>query len=73
MSEEISTAEIIRALRCSSSPVVPPNETCLACYYGLTEDWNEGKVTSCDCDRMAQDAADRLERLAAEEAQNHGI
>ena len=73
MSREVSTAEIIRALRCSSSQVVPPDETCLACYYGVAEDWHGVQIASCDCDRMAQDAADRLERLTAEEAQNHGI
>jgi hypothetical protein len=58
---------IIRALRCSAS-VPPEDEACRKCAYGIVEklelgDGNEHEIVSCDTDRIAVDAADRLEEL----------
>lgn len=58
---------IIRALRCSAS-VPTGDEACRKCAYGIVEkleiwDGNEHEFVSCDTDRIAVDAADRLEEL----------
>lgn len=62
---------IIRALRCSAS-VPTGDEACRKCAYGIVEklelwDGNEHEFVSCDTDRIAVDAADRLEELTGGE------
>lgn len=68
--------ELIKALRCSTKPKTDFAE-CRGCRYGTLEPINE-KIpakpdviidgdafwTGCDCDKMANDAADQLEELS---------
>lgn len=69
----MSCEDIIRALRCISAPE-GPSEDCTGCpYYRVervtgeirdklgTDEW-----CSCDIDKIGMDAADRIERLEAE-------
>ena len=60
---EISTQEIIRALRCSANPTAVPDEVCAACPYCISEEWEGIHIAACDCDRIAMDAAERLEKI----------
>lgn len=62
---EITTEEIIRALRCISS--VPDEwNGCDGCPYYQVENYSGELVTGCDCDKIDRDAADRLEKLENE-------
>lgn len=69
----MSCEDIIRALRCISAPEGPP-EDCTGCPYykkvplcaELEERLLVDTWTSCDCDKVCMDAADRIERLEAE-------
>ena len=61
---DVITQEIIRALRCSASPTVPPDEVCTACRYGDIDEWDGIPMVSCACDRIVRDAAKRLEELS---------
>ena len=69
----MTTKEIVRALRCTSTP---GNHTsnCEQCPYWKKEQLN-GRLkeklgtetwTSCDVDKVGMDAADLIERLTAE-------
>ena len=60
--EKVSDAQLIRALRCSSS-FLPDDSGCKTCPYCVTETWREEEIQSCDCDRIGMDAAARLEEL----------
>ena len=50
--------EIARGLRCSAST---GEKDCGKCPWGIREEFEGGVGESCDCDRMAAEAADLLE------------
>ena len=50
--------EIARGLRCSAST---GEKDCGKCHWGIREEFEGGVWESCDCDRMAVEAADLLE------------
>ena len=50
--------EIARGLRCSAST---GEKDCGKCPWGIREEFEGGVWESCDCDRMAAEAADLLE------------
>ena len=50
--------EIVRGLRCSAST---GDKDCGKCPWGIREEFEGGTWESCDCDRMAVEAADLLE------------
>lgn len=50
--------EIARGLRCSAST---GDKDCGKCPWGIREEFEGGVWESCDCDRMAVEAADLLE------------
>ena len=52
-----ATTDLVAALRCSATPPVG-SLRCFACEFGENE-----LIDGCDCDRIAMDAADRLEEL----------
>lgn len=58
----ISDAELIRALRCSCSPL-PDDSVCRECPYCIAKTFEGRDWSSCDCDRIGMDAAARLEEL----------
>ena len=60
--DRVSDEQLIRALRCSSSPM-PDDNGCKTCPHGVIEMWREEEILSCDCDRIGMDAAVRLEEL----------
>lgn len=57
----MTDAQIIAALRCTSSGYDSPN--CSKCPYHVVENYMGHELTSCDVDRIGHDAADRLEEL----------
>lgn len=67
--------EIVRALRCTSTPGGPTGD-CEKCPYWKTEQLTAEQKeklgvdtwTSCDIDKVGLDAADIIERLTAENA-----
>ena len=71
----LTTEEIVKALRCSASPWDGKDEekACKDCPYLTKEvppeelkfaaNKTDGMVWGCDCDRIALDAASRLEEL----------
>lgn len=65
---EANAATIVNALRCTSStdPVADP-KTCTGCPYKITEtatyDNKTVTVYTCDCDKVALDAADMIEKM----------
>lgn len=67
--------EIVQALRCTSTPGGPTGD-CEKCPYWKTEQLTAEQKeklgvdtwTSCDVDKVGMDAADLIERLAAENA-----
>lgn len=69
----MSCEDIIRALRCISAPGGPTGD-CKGCLYyraehlsvELKEKLGTDEWCSCDIDKIGMDAADRVERLAAE-------
>ena len=69
----MSGDDIIRALRCTSTPGDHPSN-CEQCPYWKKEQLNgqlkeklgTDEWTSCDIDKVGLDAADRIERLEAE-------
>ena len=50
--------DIVRALRCSAST---GDKDCTGCPYRIREEFEGFTWESCDCDRMAVDAAEMLE------------
>ena len=58
----MKTEGIVRSLRCSSQ-VPGPQLDCRACPYHMEETVDGVDYAGCDCDRLAVDAADRLEEL----------
>lgn len=56
------TEGIVRSLRCSSQ-VPGPQLDCRTCPYHMEETVDGVDYAGCDCDRIAVDAADRLEEL----------
>ena len=71
----MTTKEIVRALRCTSTPG-DHTSNCEQCPYWKKEQLN-GRLkeklgtdtwTSCDVDKVGMDAADLIERLTAENA-----
>jgi hypothetical protein len=69
----MSCEDIIRALRCISTPD-GEHEDCTGCPYykkeRLSAELQERLLIDtwprCDCDKVCMDAADRIERLDAE-------
>lgn len=60
----MNTEKISAALRCSSR-VPGPQLDCRTCRYHMEETVDGVDYAGCDCDRIAMDAADRLEELVA--------
>ena len=61
------TTDLVAAMRCSSqAPTSSP--PCATCAYCVVESLDGKEYTSCDCDRMGMDAADRLEELVERRA-----
>ena len=60
----MNTEKISAALRCSSR-VPGPQLDCRTCPYHMEETVDGVDYAGCDCDRIAMDAADRLEELVA--------
>lgn len=58
----MKTEKIVRSLRCSSQ-VPGPQLDCRTCPYHMKETVDGVDYAGCDCDRIAVDAADRLEEL----------
>lgn len=58
----MKTEKIAAALRCSSQ-VPGPQLDCRTCPYHMEETVDGVDYAGCDCDRIAVDAADRLEKL----------
>lgn len=58
----MKTEKIAVALRCSSQ-VPGPELDCRTCPYHMEETVDGVDYAGCDCDRIAVDAADRLEEL----------
>lgn len=58
----MKTEKIAAALRCSSQ-VPGPQLDCRTCPYHMEESVDGVDYAGCDCDRIAVDAADRLEEL----------
>ncbi len=58
----MKAGEIVRSLRCSSQ-VPGPLLDCRTCPYHMEETVDGVDYAGCDCDRIAVDAADRLEEL----------
>lgn len=58
----IKTTDLVTAMRCSfQAPTSAP--PCTACAYRVVESLDGEEYTSCDCDRMGMDAADKIEEL----------
>lgn len=64
----MKTEKIAAALRCSSQ-VPGPQLDCRTCPYHIEETVDGVDYAGCDCDRIAVDAADRLEELVERCAQ----
>lgn len=58
----VKTTDLVAAMRCSSQAPVP-FPPCATCAYRVVELLDGKEYTSCDCDRMGMDAADRIEEL----------
>lgn len=58
----VKTTDLVAAMRCSSQAPTsfPP---CTTCAYRVVELLDGKEYTSCDCDRMGMDAADKIEEL----------
>ena len=69
----MSCEDIVRALRCISTQG-DVHEGCTGCPYYKQEQWSAelkerlliDTWPNCDCDKVCMDAADRIERLEAE-------
>lgn len=58
----MKTEKLIAALRCSATPPVG-SLRCFACEFGENELINGRDYVGCDCDRIAMDAATKIEEL----------
>ena len=58
----VKTTDLVTAMRCSFQALTsaPP---CTTCAYRVVELLDGKEYTSCDCDRMRMDAADKIEEL----------
>lgn len=60
----VKTTDLVTAMRCSfQAPTSAP--LCTMCAYRVVESLDGEEYTSCDCDRMGMDAADKIEELVA--------
>lgn len=60
----VKTTDLVTAMRCSfQAPTSAP--PCTTCAYRVVESLDGEEYTSCDCDRMGMDAADKIEELVA--------
>ena len=60
----VKTTELVEALRCSITPGGPADDAaCKSCAYSVRETFGGEELMSCDCERMAADAAARIEEL----------
>ena len=60
----VKTTDLVTAMRCSfQAPTSAP--PCKTCAYRVVESLDGEEYTSCDCDRMGMDAADKIEELVA--------
>lgn len=58
----VKTTDLVTAMRCSfQAPTSAP--PCTTCAYRVVESLDGKEYTSCDCDRMGMDAADKIEEL----------
>lgn len=58
----VKTTDLVTAMRCScQAPTSSP--PCTTCAYRVVESLDGKEYTSCDCDRMGMDAADKIEEL----------
>lgn len=58
----VKTTDLVTAMRCSfQAPTSAP--PCTTCAYCVVELFDGEEYTSCDCDRMGMDAADKIEEL----------
>lgn len=58
----VKTTDLVAAMRCSSQAPGPQLD-CRTCPYHMEETVDGVDYAGCDCDRIAVDAADRLEEL----------
>lgn len=58
----VKTTDLVAAMRCSFQAPTP-SPPCTTCAYRVVETLDGKEYTSCDCDRIGMDAADRLEEL----------
>lgn len=66
---EMNPKELVKALRCTSTPGKPTGD-CETCPYYRSENLNDelkeklgtDVLTSCDIDKIGMDAADQIER-----------
>ena len=60
----MNTEKISAALRCSITPGGPADDAaCKSCAYCARETFGGEELMICDCERMAADAAARIEEL----------
>ena len=58
------TTELVEGLRCSITPGGPADDAaCNSCAYCARETFGDEELMICDCERMAADAAARIEEL----------
>lgn len=58
----MKTEDLVAALRCSATPPIG-SVRCFACEFGKNELIDGGDYVGCDCDRIAMDAATKIEEL----------
>lgn len=60
----IKTTDLVEALRCSITPGGPADDAaCKSCAYCARETFGGEELMICNCERMAADAAARIEEL----------
>lgn len=60
----VKTTDLVAALRCSITPGGPADDAaCKSCAYCARETFGGEELMICGCDRMAADAAARIESL----------
>lgn len=58
----VKTTDLVTAMRCSCQ--APTSSLpCTTCAYRVVESLDGEEYTSCDCDRIGMDAADKIEEL----------